>query len=141
LFVAPGEIRKWDWPSPAQPFHSRLMFEITGTVKKVFEEQTFGSGFNKREFVLTIESGRFPQDIKFECVKDKVALLSEVKPGDKLKVFFDLRGREWKESYFVNLNAWRLESVGAAGAPAATDDDGAPLSEPEGETIPGDEPF
>ncbi|MBC8041439.1 MAG: DUF3127 domain-containing protein, partial [Opitutaceae bacterium] len=41
------------------------MFEITGTVKKVFEEQTFGSGFNKREFVLTIESGKFPQDIKF----------------------------------------------------------------------------
>lgn len=117
------------------------MFEITGTVKKVFEEQTFGSGFNKREFVLTIESGRFPQDIKFECVKDKVALLSEVKPGDKLKVFFDLRGREWKESYFVNLNAWKLEPVGGASSPAATDDDGAPLSEPGGETIQGDEPF
>jgi single-strand DNA-binding protein len=122
-------------------FTLALMFEITGTIKKVFEEQTFGSGFNKREFVLTIESGRFPQDIKFECVKDKVALLAEAKPGDKVKVFFDLRGREWKESYFVNLNAWKLESVGGAAMPAATDDDGAPLSEPEGETIQGDEPF
>lgn len=118
------------------------MFEITGTIKKVFEEQTFGSGFNKREFVLTIESGRFPQDIKFECVKDKVALLSTVKAGDKLKVFFDLRGREWKESYFVNLNAWKLEPMGAGAASAAdADEDGAPLSEPGGETIPGDEPF
>lgn len=117
------------------------MFEITGTIKKVFEEQTFGSGFNKREFVLTIESGRFPQDIKFECVKDKVALLSAVKTGDKMKVFFDLRGREWKESYFVNLNAWKLESVGGGPTSEVADDDGAPLSEPEGETIPGDEPF
>jgi hypothetical protein len=64
------------------------MFEITGTVKKIFDEQTFGSGFNKREFVLTIESGKFPQDIKFECVKDKVALVAALKPGAKAKVFF-----------------------------------------------------
>jgi single-strand DNA-binding protein len=116
------------------------MFEITGTIKKIFEEQTFGSGFNKREFVLTIESGRFPQDIKFECVKDKVALLADLKPGAQVKVSFDLRGREWKESYFVNLNAWKLEPVGATpGAPAA-EDDGPPPSEP-GETVDEDVPF
>ena len=48
------------------------MFDITGTVKKIFDEQTFGSGFNKREFVITVPDGRFPQDIKFETVKDKV---------------------------------------------------------------------
>ncbi len=119
------------------------MFEITGTVKKIFEEQTFGSGFNKREFVLTIESGRFPQDIKFECVKDKVGLVGDLTPGQKVKVFFDLRGREWKESYFVNLNAWKIERAGAgpaAGAPDANED-GPPLSEPDdGETV-YDEPF
>ncbi|MCU0792043.1 MAG: DUF3127 domain-containing protein, partial [Opitutaceae bacterium] len=100
------------------------MFEINGTIKKIFDEQTFGSGFNKREFVLTIESGKFPQDIKFECVKDKVALLSGLKPGAKAKVFFDLRGREWKESYFVNLNAWKIEAQGADSAAPDRDDDG-----------------
>lgn len=120
--------------------HARGMFEITGTVKKIFEEQTFGSGFNKREFVLTIESGRFPQDIKFECVKDKVGLVAELKPGAQVKVSFDLRGREWKESYFVNLNAWKIEAVGATkGAPL--EDDGAPLPEDPGETVQEDVPF
>jgi len=113
------------------------MFEIAGTIKKVFEEQTFGSGFNKREFVLTIESGRFPQDIKFECVKDKVALVASLKPGDKVKVSFDLRGREWKENYYVNLNAWKIAAA-AAGAPAA--DDGAPPPQEPGETV-DDVPF
>jgi hypothetical protein len=118
------------------------MFEITGTVKKIFEEQTFGSGFNKREFVLTIEAGKFPQDIKFECVKDKVALVAALKPGAKAKVFFDLRGREWKESYFVNLNAWKIESLGGAPDAPATDEDGPPLSEPDGETVQGEDvPF
>jgi hypothetical protein len=73
-------------------------------------------------------------------VKDKVALLESLKPGAKVKVSFDLRGREWKESYFVNLNAWKIEPVGggAAGAGPA-DDDGAPLPAEPGETVQGDE--
>ena len=116
------------------------MFEIAGTIKKVFEEQTFGKGFNKREFVLTIASGRFPQDIKFECVKDKVALVASLKPGDKVKVSFDLRGREWKENYYVNLNAWKITPEG--GAAPAVDDAGAPLPEEPGETVAGEDvPF
>ena len=118
------------------------MFEIIGTIKKIFDEQTFGSGFNKREFVLTIESGRFPQDIKFECVKDKVSLLASLNPGDKAKVFFDLRGREWKENYYVNLNAWKIERVDGASEAVPPEDDGAPLPEEPGETIKGDDvPF
>ncbi len=114
------------------------MFEITGTVKKIFDEQTFGSGFNKREFVLTIESGKFPQDIKFECVKDKVALVASLKPGAKAKVFFDLKGREWKENYYVNLNAWKIEAIGAS-PDAPADDDGAPIPEEPGQTVQPDD--
>lgn len=117
------------------------MFEITGTVKKVFEEQTFGSGFNKREFVLTVESGKFPQDIKFECVKDKVSLVAALKPGTKAKVFFDLRGREWKENYYVNLNAWKIETLGAGADDAHSAADDAPLPEEPGETVNEDVPF
>ncbi len=134
------------------------MFEISGTIKKVFDEQTFGSGFNKREFVLTTEAGRFPQDLKFECVKDKVSLVEGLEPGAKVKVFFDLRGREWKDNYYVNLNAWKIEAEGAGASPAAagktkgaapsakgkkpapfTDDDGAPLPEEPGETVQSDD--
>lgn len=104
------------------------MFELSGTIKKIFDEQTFGSGFNKKEFVITTDADRYPQDIKFETVKDKTSLLSPLKEGDKVKVSFDIRGREWKENYYVNLNAWKIETVGG-GAPAA--DDGPPLREPD----------
>lgn len=115
------------------------MFEITGTLKKIFPEQTFGSGFTKREFVLTTDADRFPQDLKFECVKDKIAQLTPLKPGAKLKVFFDVRGREWKENYYVNLAAWKLEPLGDNAA-APYDEDGPPLREPEGGTPVDDEP-
>ena len=85
------------------------MFELSGTVKEIFKEQSFDSGFNKREFVVTTEAERYPQDIKFECVKEKVELISQLHKGNKVKVFFDLRGREWKGNYYVNLNAWKVE--------------------------------
>ncbi|RME72512.1 MAG: DUF3127 domain-containing protein [Verrucomicrobia bacterium] len=114
------------------------MFELSGTIKKIFDEQTFGSGFNKREFVLTTDADRFPQDIKFECVKDKVSLLTDLQPGAKVKVFFDIRGREWKENYYVNLSAWKIERLGDA--PAAAADDEPPLSEPFEGTLVEDEP-
>jgi single-strand DNA-binding protein len=114
------------------------MFEISGSVKKIFEEQTFGSGFNKREFVVTVPDGRFPQDLKFETVKDKTSLVGALKEGDEVKVSFDIRGREWKENYYVNLNAWKIESVSAASGDAP-DSDSPPLREPDGPVDPIDE--
>ena len=91
-------------------------YDLTGTVKLIMDVQTFDSGFTKREFVVTTQDDRFPQDIKFECVKEKCDLLEAVKPGQEVKVSFDLRGNEYKERYYVNLNAWR---VGPTEAPAA----------------------
>ena len=34
------------------------------------------------------------------------------KVGDSVKVSFDLRGREYQDRYFVNLNAWKIEGTG-----------------------------
>jgi single-strand DNA-binding protein len=109
------------------------MFEITGTIKRLFPEQTFGSGFTKREFVLTTAADRYPQDLKFECVKEKIALLADRREGDKVKVSFDLRGREWKDNYYVNLAAWKIELVGEGAA--ATDTGDEPLPEEPGATV------
>ena len=124
---------------PAVRVFPASMFEISGTIKKIFEEQTFGSGFNKREFVLTTEADRYPQDLKFECVKDKVALVASLTPGDKVKVFFDLRGREWKENYYVNLAAWKIESSG--GPPPANDAPHPADLESSGEVFEEEPPF
>ena len=40
---------------------------------------------------VTVEDGRFPQDIKLECVKEKVRLLEGVEPGQRVTVTFDIR--------------------------------------------------
>ena len=84
-------------------------YTLNGVVKVIMDEQTFGSGFAKREFVVTTKEDKYPQDIKFEAVKDRMAILNGVTPGDEVTVTFDLRGNEYKDRYYVNLVAWKLE--------------------------------
>ncbi len=114
-------------------------FELTGTVKLIMEQQTFPSGFSKRDFVVTTPDDRYPQDIAFSCLKEKAALLDNISVGQTVKVSFDIGGREYNDRYFVNLNAWRIEAADA-GAPA----DEMPPIEDMGEPLPdadGNMPF
>ncbi len=102
-------------------------YELTGTVKLVMDLVTFDSGFTKREFVVTTDDDRYPQDIKFECVKDRCALLDTVAPGQRVTVSFNLRGNEYKGRYFVSVSAWKVEPEKA---PAEADsEDGTPLEQ------------
>jgi hypothetical protein len=96
-------------------------FELEGTVRHILDLQTFASGFSKREFVVEVEDGKFPQMIKFECLKDKAALLDKVAVGDEVKVNFDIRGNEFKDRFFVNLAAWKITPASGegGGGPAA----------------------
>ena len=87
--------------------------ELTGRIKVIKVEQTFPSGFTKREFVITTEE-QYPNDISFELLKEKGGLITSFKEGDRLKVNFDIRGREWQGKYFNSLVAWKLENAGAA---------------------------
>ncbi len=82
--------------------------EIKGTIKVIMETVKYDSGFYKREFVLTTD-GKYPQDIKFQAVKEKADALDDFEPGDDVAVSFDLRGNEYKERYYVDLNAWKLD--------------------------------
>ena len=90
-------------------------FEMEGTVKVINEVQSFASGFSKREFVVEVEEGKFPQSIKFECLKEKTTMIDDYSVGDSVKVFFDIRGNEYNGKYYVKLNAWKLERAGGGG--------------------------
>lgn len=101
-------------------------FEIEGKLKIIYDVQSFNSGFTKREFVVEVEDGNYPQMLKFECVKEKTALTDGMSVDDPVKVTFDIRGNEFKERFYVNLNAWKLEKLGDGGggpAPSAQHSD------------------
>ncbi|MGD1977911.1 MAG: DUF3127 domain-containing protein [Akkermansiaceae bacterium] len=96
-------------------------FELTGTLKVLEDTQTFNSGFSKREFVIEVPDGKYPQMVKFETVRDKINLLDSLNIGDEVKVTFDIRGNEYKGRYYVNLNAWKIESSGGSSGSAPAD--------------------
>lgn len=92
-----------------------LMYEATGKIKLINEVQSFPSGFTKREFVVTTSADKYPQDLKFEVVKDKCAMLDEFEPEQEVVVSFDIRGNEYNGKYFVNLSCWKIQAADAVG--------------------------
>ena len=88
-------------------------FEIKGKVKKIFEQQDFPSGFYKRDFVITTEE-QYPQDVKFTAVKERTEQVAKLQEGALVLVKFDIRGREYNDNFYVDLNAWRVESAEAS---------------------------
>jgi hypothetical protein len=89
-----------------------MAYDLTGIIKLIGAAQTLGAkGFTKREFVVTVEDGKYPQDIALECVQNNVKLLDGLKPGQAVTVTFDIRGREYNGRYFNNLQAWRIKAA------------------------------
>lgn len=103
-----------------------MAYELTGKIKLIFDPKTFNSGFTKREMVVTVEDGKYPQEIMLEFVQDKVSLLDGLTPGQDVTVTFDIRGREYNGRYFNNLQGWRVETLGGE----ATDSRGRQEEEP-----------
>ena len=94
-------------------------FEIEGKLVKAYDMEVKGtSSFRTREFVIeTMET--YPQFVKFQSVQDKCDLLNQFQEGEIIKVSFDLRGRQWQDKYFTNLNAWRIENSSNSSSPSA----------------------
>ena len=114
-------------------------YELNGQIKVIGETNEYGSnGFTKREVVVTTEADTdYPQDLKVEFIKDKCGILDQFREGQNVTVKFNLRGREYNGNYYVNLQAWRIESDDIPqDEPAAVPD---PVQEPAG--VDDDLPF
>ena len=114
-------------------------FTIKGRVTVIKDEQTFGSGFNKREFVISDEADKYPQEIQFETVKDKTELVASLNVGDLVEIGFVINGREYNEKYYVNLKALQitvLESANPAPRTAQT-----AKADPESDDLDLDDPL
>jgi len=95
------------------------MYEASGKIKLINDTQSFPSGFTKREFVVTTGADKYPQDLKFEIVKDKCTLLDAFEPGQDVHVTFDIRGNEYNGKYYVSLSCWKIQgSDGGAAEPS-----------------------
>jgi hypothetical protein len=119
--------------------------DIKGKVHEVSDVMTVSEKFKKRELIVEYaENPTYPEYIKFEAVQDKVSMFDNIKVGDQVEIFFNLRGRPWtdkngKTSYFNTLVAWRINILGGAEAAAQTPEYAAPIdisAAPEDDDLP-----
>ena len=95
------------------------MYDMSGTVRKICDLQTFPSGFTKRDLVVEEEKDnpKWPNIVAFTFKKEAVGKLEGLKPGDRVKVGFAVDGREWTDPrtgatrYFTDLTALFLEKL------------------------------
>ena len=123
--------------------------ELQGTVKKIFEIQSFPSGFQKREMVILTQE-QYPQPISIEFLSEKINLLDHISEGDQVKIGINIRGREWTNpegqvKYFNSITGWRLEKISetspepvqaASAAPQTEASNENPFAEEEEDDLP-----
>ena len=80
---------------------------LEGKIVRIFDAQQVSASFKKREFVIET-ADEYPQLVKFELVQDKCSLIDKYQLNQDVTVHFNVRGREWNEKFFTNLNAWRI---------------------------------
>lgn len=88
---------------------------FTGRLKVILPLNIVSPTFKKIEFVVVTDE-QYPQPIKFELTQDRVNLLGGFMPGDEVKLWFNIRGKEWidptgKVCYFTSFVAWRIQKI------------------------------
>lgn len=115
-----------------------MSFEVEGKLHKKFDTAQVTDTFRKREFVIELD-GAYPQFVSFQLTQDRCGILDAYNEADRIKVSFDLRGREWTSpkgevKYFNTLNAWKLENANAQSentAPTPTEEGAFPNASEE----------
>src|SRR5262249_61109657 len=90
-----------------------MAMEVTGKLRAIFDTKQVSERFTKRELVLELADGKYPQTVLFQLTGDRCASLDQFQVGDEVRLEFNLRGREWKNpqgeiKYFNSLDVWRI---------------------------------
>ena len=93
---------------------------IKGAIKLINPIKVISDKFSVREFVVTTPDEKYPQDILFQTVNDKMAVLDSLGAGQQVEVSYNVRGREFNGRYYNTLDAWKIEVTGSKPSQAST---------------------
>jgi hypothetical protein len=100
---------------------------IKGAIKLINPIKVITDKFSVREFVVTTPDEKYPQDILFQTVNDKMAVLESLGVGQQVEVSYNVRGREFNGRYYNTLDAWKVQIIGQAAQTTNNNDDGFPF--------------
>ena len=123
-----------------------MALELEGTLRQklALQQGTSARGpWAKQEFILEFPDGNFTAQACFTAWgQEKVAELDKYQAGDRIKVSFNLKSREYNGRWYNDLQIWRISPAGAAqpAAPAPTPAAPAPVAPaPTLDDMPGED--
>ena len=100
-----------------------MALEIEGTIAQKLPVASGNSArgpWAKQEFILEFPDGNFTAKACFTAWgQEKVQELGKYQVGDKVKVSFNLKSREYNGRWYNDLQIWKIAPAGAQPAPAA----------------------
>jgi len=129
-----------------------MALELEGTLRQKLGQQQGTSArgaWAKQEFILEFPDGNYTSQACFTAWgQDKVAELGKYQVGDRIKVSFNLKSREFNGRWYNDLQIWKIAPAGqpatAAPAPAAAPVAPTPAFEsvpaPTLDDMPGEDP-
>ena len=100
-----------------------MALEIEGTLAQKLPVQSGSSArgpWTKQEFILEFPDGNFTAKACFLAWgQEKVQDLGKYQVGDKVKVSFNLKSREYNGRWYNDLQIWKIAPAGAQPAAPA----------------------
>ena len=88
---------------------------IKGQIKTVNDTVQVSEKFAKREFVVTTNEDKYPQDILIQCVQANCSLLDDVQINQLVEVEINLKGRGFEKDgvtrYFNQVECWKISKI------------------------------
>lgn len=93
-----------------------MALELEGTIRQKMgvQQGTSARGqWEKQEFILEFPDGNFTSQACFTAWgQDKVQELSKYQQGDRVKVSFNLKSREFNGRWYNDIQVWRISPAG-----------------------------
>lgn len=93
-----------------------FIMEFEGVVLQVlpvFKTQTQRGEFVKQEVVFE-QPGEFTRKVCVAFTGERIQSAAELKPGEKVKVSFNIESREWNGRWFTEARGWKIEKLQGA---------------------------
>ena len=93
-----------------------MALELEGTLRHKLASQQGTSArgaWAKQEFILEFPDGNYTAQACFTAFgQDKVAELDKYQIGDRIKISFNIRSREYNGRWYNDLQIWRIAPAG-----------------------------
>lgn len=91
------------------------MPQLVGTIKRIEDLKQYSDTFKAQDLILVTEE-QFSQTIVIQFSQDKVVLLQNYKPGEKVKIDYNLKGKESVKDgkppmVFNTVSGWKIEKA------------------------------